>query len=97
MWKRYRSKRGIANGGEVEIERCATRNLMGVVKAEPHDEIVRMLAVHEGGTIGRLSGLKQQRISPVGNCRGLQAQHQFGLECALGSNAVLGRGHEPLG
>ncbi len=79
----HRPERRIAHRSEIELEPGVRAQLPHIVEAEAHDEIVRMLSVHDGLAESRFAGLEQQRIAAIGDGGRLQAQHQIHLERAL--------------
>jgi hypothetical protein len=67
------------------------------VKAQPHDEIVRMLSIDNRLAVRGFASLEQQWIAAIRDGGGVQAQHQIHLKCAIGPGAMFSRSHEPVG
>ena len=66
------TERGIAHGREVHIDGGVFGDLVSVMEAQSHDEIVRMLRVDNGMAVGGLAGLKQERIALAGDGGGVR-------------------------
>ncbi len=90
------SQRGVAHGRIVEVQHYRFADAMRIVRAQPHHEIVRMLAVDQRDAVGGLAGLKELRVATAGNGGGYQAQHGFKQQGAS-EERVPGRAHDPIG
>src|SRR5579863_10586873 len=93
MRKRDRSKRWIAHRREVGLENRVLAEGPRVMHAQSHEKIVRVLAVFDGNAISRFARLEQQRVSPVCNRGGLEAEHSFDEKRAA-ANRMFRRSHE---
>src|SRR5258708_33528508 len=85
---RDRTQRRIADWREIGFERGVFPELIRVVKAQTHDEIVWMLRVCKRLPVRSLAGLKQERIAAIGDPGGLQAQHQVSLKSPAGGGPM---------
>ena len=96
MGKRHGPERGIADRGEIKLQDRVAAQRMRVMDAQPHDEIVRMLRIHQGLAIRGLAGLKQFRVAAIGDRGRFQAQHQIELKAAA-PERVGSVEHAPVG
>src|ERR1700722_16399657 len=97
MWISDGSEGRVAYGSNVEIDGRRLRNFVGVVEAEGHDEIVRVLRIVERMAVGGFAGLEQERVTLAGDGGGIEAEHQLRLQRSFRAGAVLGCGHEYAG
>src|SRR5262249_4554597 len=65
-----------------------------VLQTKLHEEVVRMLTIHDGLAKRRLAGLEQLRVTAVGDRRRIKAQHAAKHETAF-AELVFGHAHEP--
>src|SRR5205807_485573 len=71
----HRAQSGVADGCEIETQDCFFADRMGVLESQLHEEIVRMLAIHDGLAKCCFAGLKQFRITPLRHRGRIEAQH----------------------
>ena len=83
MRKRNWSECRITDGSEIRIDECIFSKLMGVVESQTHNEVMRMLCVHQRNAIGRFAGLEEQWIAAVRNGSWFEAEHEIGLEASF--------------
>src|SRR5580704_1402283 len=94
MWISLRTDRRIANGRGIKGQQCIFGHLPVIKKREFHEEVVRVLAVHDGFAVRSLAELKKFRIAPTRNCRWLQTEHPASSESTW-TQSALGHGHQP--
>src|SRR5713226_7808525 len=96
MGKRHRAQRRIAHRRGIEIQHSLLPERTSVFQGYFHKKVVRMLAIGDRRSKGRLSGLEEFRVTPLRDRRGLEAEHGAKHEAAL-SNAMFGHAHKPVG
>src|ERR1051325_11329448 len=89
------SERGFAGVAGVDKPARAVANRHGVVRAELHKQIVRVLSIDERLALVTFTRLKKQRRAARGKREGLSAEHGAELECARTGAADGGR-HKPV-
>src|SRR5579863_939000 len=96
MRKRNGSQWRIADRSKVGVNKCLIGELMRVVESQTHDEIMRMLGVHQSNAIGCFAGLEEQWITAIRNRSWFEAEHEVGLETSFWANPMLRGRHEPV-
>src|SRR6516165_10468203 len=89
-----RSDGGITDGGRVKRQPSLLAEFPVVESGQFHQELVRVLAIDDWIAIGRLALLKEQRILPLSNGCGFEAEHSTQGEIP-GTKPALRHGHEP--
>ncbi len=90
MRKCHGSESGVADRGVVELQHRVLAQRVRIVHAEAHEEVVRMLRVHERPAVGGLAGLKKLRVAPSGNGGRLETQHRFEHDAAPSQGVFRG-------
>jgi len=91
-----RTHRWIAHGSGVERQESAIRQLVIVQRGKLHEEIVWVLAVHDGTPEGGLALLEEFRIAPVRNRGRLETEHGPDGQRAAAEFSLCHR-HPPVG
>src|ERR1700730_4714684 len=94
MWISLRADSRIANGRGIKRQQCIFGDLPVIKKREFHEEVVRVLAVHDRFTVRSFAELKKFRIAPTRNCRWLQTEHPTSSESSCTQSALRHR-HQP--
>src|SRR5690242_3342568 len=94
MWESDWPERGIAHRSEVKLERRVLAQRAGIVDSKPHDEIVRVLSVHQRVAECCLASLEKLRIAALRDSRRIETEHELEHEGAL-PQLVAGGEHAP--
>lgn len=82
--KRNGPERRLARGGGVELHPEVPRQRTRVERRQLHEQVVRMLPVHERLPTECLAGLQKQRVALSANRPRLRAQHGAERKLAAG-------------
>src|SRR5438309_2908 len=90
-----RANSRVAHGGKIEREKALIAELQIVERRHLHNEVMRVLTVGNRNAERGFALLKEQRITPIGDCGRFKADHD-----ATGKNArtdfPLSHTHEPI-
>src|ERR1700722_14797177 len=96
MWISHRPERGVTHRSGVHFQPGALPEFPNIVEAQTHDEIMRMLTIHDGLPERGFAGLEKKWIAAIGGRGRLQAQHEIRLECTVLTGAMLHVSHEQI-
>ena len=93
---RRRTHRRIAHGSGIKRQQRAIRQLVVVQRGEFHEEIVGVLAVHDGTAEGGFALLEKFRVAAVRNRGRLETEHGPEGQSAIAEFSLCHR-HPPVG
>src|SRR5947209_7593775 len=90
------AERGITNRRVIDSPMRVLRKRMRILKTNFHEEIMRMLAIHDGNSVGSFTCLKEQRVAPIRDGGGLKTEHSAQHNAAR-AHVVQCAQHAPVG
>src|SRR5712692_7826258 len=89
-------QRWLARSSKIQVHAEVVAQSVSILKGSLHEQVVRMLAIVQGETVGRLARPEKQWVAALAACgEGLGAQHRSGRELPS-EKRVLCHQHHPV-